>query len=111
MSPRQTNLVKGTLDLLILKTLALGPRHGLGIARRIEQLTRGTFHVKAGSLFPALHRLDQEGAITETEAPAGGHGRARYYRMTKSGERQLQAATENWERVTAAVGHVLSATS
>lgn len=109
MARRQTEIVKGTLDLLVLKTLALEPRHGVGVADRIEQLTRGTFQVKPGSLFPALHRLEQDGFLTGEwgETPEGR--RARYYRITAAGLRQLAAEKRNWARVVLAIGQILEA--
>ena len=109
MARRQTEIMKGTLDLLVLKTLALEPRHGVGVADRIEQITRGTFQVKPGSLFPALHRLEQEGFITGEwgETPEGR--RAKYYRLTAAGQRQLAAEQKNWARVALAIAQVLEA--
>jgi PadR family transcriptional regulator, regulatory protein PadR len=109
MAKQQTELMKGTLDLLVLKTLALEPRHGVGVADRIEQITRGAFLVKPGSLFPALHRLEQEGSITGTwsETPEGR--RAKYYKITAAGLKQLAAEKKNWARVVLAVGQVLEA--
>src|SRR6476659_7924575 len=104
---KPTDLMKGTLQLLILKTLALEPRHGVGIAERIGQITRGTFDVKAGSLFPALHRLEQEGFLRGewTSAPDGY--RANYYRLTAAGRRELTVEKRNWSRVETAIRHVL----
>lgn len=104
---KQTDLMKGTLQLLVLKTLALEPRHGVGIAERIGQTTRGTFDVKAGSLFPALHRLEQEGFIRGewTNTPDGY--RAKYYRLTPAGQRQLTVEKRNWSRVATAIRQVL----
>lgn len=109
MAKQQTELMKGTLDLLVLKTLALEPRHGVGVADRIEQITRGAFLVKPGSLFPALHRLEQEGYIAGTwsETPEGR--RAKYYKITTAGLKQLAAEKKNWARVVLAVGQVLEA--
>lgn len=109
MSKRQTDLMKGTLDLLVLKTLALEPRHGVGVADRIGQITRGTFQVKPGSLFPALHRLEQEGFIAGewSETPEGR--RAKYYRITAAGQRQLAAERKNWARIVVAIAQVLEA--
>ena len=107
MARQQTELLKGTLDLLILKTLALEPRHGVGVADRIEQITRGTFQVKPGSLFPALHRLEQEGFIKgEWSTTPDGH-RAKYYRITAAGQRQLAAEKKNWARIVVAIGQIL----
>ena len=109
MAKRQTELLKGTLDLLILKTLALEPRHGVGVADRIAQITGGTFQVKPGSLFPALHRLEQEGFISgEWSTTPDGH-RAKYYRLTAAGQRQLAAAKKHWARIVVAVGQILEA--
>jgi PadR family transcriptional regulator, regulatory protein PadR len=109
MAKQQTELLRGTLDLLILKTLALEPRHGVGVADRIEQITRGTFQIKPGSLFPALHRLEQEGFITgEWGSTPDGH-RAKYYRMTTAGQRQLAAEKKNWARIVLAIGQILEA--
>jgi len=93
--------------MLILRTLATGPRHGLGIARRIEQVTRGTFSVTPGSLFPALHRLEQEGLIEGEWGESESRRRARYYRVTSEGRRRLGDETRDWQRVVAAVGRVL----
>jgi transcriptional regulator len=107
MAKQPTELLKGTLDLLILKTLALEPRHGVGVADRIAQITAGTFQVKPGSLFPALHRLEQEGFIAgEWGTTAEGH-RAKYYRMTAAGQRQLAAEKKNWARIVVAIDRVL----
>ena len=106
MSP-PLDLVKGTLGLLILRTLELEPRHGVAIADRIGQLTRGTFHVKAGSLFPALHRLEQEGAIAGDWSVADSGRRTKAYRLTAAGRRQLAAEKRDWARVVEAVGLVL----
>jgi PadR family transcriptional regulator, regulatory protein PadR len=109
MPKRQTPIMKGTLDLLVLQTLALEPRHGVGVADRIGQITQGAFQVKPGSLFPALHRLEQEGYISGewSETPEGR--RARYYRLTPAGERQLAAERKNWARIVLAVAQVLEA--
>ena len=104
---QQTDLMKGTLQLLILKTLALEPRHGVGIADRIGQITRGTFDVKPGSLFPALHRLEDGGFIRgEWTTTPEGH-RAKYYSITASGQRQLTVEKRNWSRVQTAIRQVL----
>ena len=103
----QTTLLQGTLDLLILRTLALGPLHGIGIADRIAQVTRGTFNVKAGSLFPALHRLEAEGWVTGAwgESPAGR--RAKLYTLTSAGRKQLAEQKKSWARVALAIQQVL----
>jgi PadR family transcriptional regulator, regulatory protein PadR len=105
------DLLQGTLDLLILKTLTLGPKHGLAIARRIEQVTRGTFEVKPGSLFPALHRLEEGGALTSEWGDSENKRRAKYYRITRTGERQLHAEEKDWGRISRAIARALQATS
>jgi PadR family transcriptional regulator, regulatory protein PadR len=104
---RQTEILKGTLDLLILRSLELEPRHGVGIAERIEQVTRGTFVVKPGSLFPALHRLEAKGFIEGEwkSSPAGL--RARLYELTALGRRQLSAEKKEWSRIALAVSRML----
>jgi transcriptional regulator len=103
----QTTLLQGTLDLLILRVLALGPLHGVGIADRISQVTRGTFEVKAGSLFPALHRLEAEGWVAGAwgQSPAGR--RAKLYTLTPSGRRQLAEEKKLWARVSLAIRQIL----
>lgn len=106
---RRTELLKGTLDLLILRTLELAPRHGLAIADRIAQITQGAFDVKAGSLFPALHRLEQDGYIEGAwGASAEGH-RVKSYRLTPVGRRQLSREQRQWARIVLAVQQVLEA--
>jgi transcriptional regulator len=106
----QSNLLQGTLDLLILKALALGPMHGLGVSRRIEQITRGAFDVKPGSLFPALHRMAEAGWLTPSWGESENNRRARYYRLTRAGERQLAEETQQWERIALGIAHALRAT-
>lgn len=105
---RPLDLVKGTLGLLILRTLELEPRHGVAVADRIAQVTRGTFRVKAGSLFPALHRLEQDGLIDGEWTVADGR-RTKTYRLTTAGRRQLASHTRDWARVVEAVQLVLDA--
>ena len=101
------SLVKGTLDLLVLRTLELQPLHGAAIADRIFQTTRGTFRIKAGSLFPALHRLEQNGLIEgEWETPPKGR-RIKSYRLTRDGRRRLSAEKASWQRIVAAMTLVL----
>jgi PadR family transcriptional regulator, regulatory protein PadR len=103
MAEKQTNLLQGTLDLLILKALLAGELHGLGISRRVEQITRGTFLVKPGSLFPALHRMEEAGWLTSLWGESENHRKAKYYRLTKAGEKQLGAETEEWQRIALAI--------
>lgn len=109
MVDQQTELLQGTLDLLILKALALMPLHGLGIARRIEQVTRGTFCVKAGSLFPALHRMEEEGWLSSDWGESENNRRAKYYELTKAGRRQLETEKEKWGRISLAIARALEA--
>ncbi|MGC2299256.1 MAG: PadR family transcriptional regulator [Acidobacteriaceae bacterium] len=108
--PSQTNLLQGTLDLLILKALGAGELHGLGISRRIEQITHGTFLVKPGSLFPALHRMEDAGWLTSGWGESENNRRARFYRLTKAGHRQLGAETAQWTKVALAMANALKAT-
>ena len=110
MPSEPTTLLQGTLDLLILKSLVTGERHGLGISRRIEQITRGTFVVKPGSLFPALHRMEEEGWISSFRGDSENNRRAKYYRLTKAGRRQLDAETERWGRISWAIAQALETT-
>lgn len=107
MPPNQTNLLQGTLDLLILKSLATGEMHGLGISRRIEQVTQGTFQVKPGSLFPALHRMEDAGWLTSTWGESENNRKAKYYRLTKAGQRQLGAETAEWKKISFAISSAL----
>ena len=109
MSPQQTNLLQGTLDLVILKALALEQMHGLGISRRIDQMTKGTFRVKPGSLFPALHRMQDAGWLSSTWGESDNNRRAKYYRLTKAGRRQLETETERWGRISLAIARALEA--
>jgi PadR family transcriptional regulator PadR len=106
---QRTELLKGTLDLLILKTLELEGRHGLGIAERMEQITRGAFSVKPGSLFPALHRLEQSGFIAGQWTANDEGRRVKSYQLTASGRKQLVAEKKQWARVALAVRQILEA--
>lgn len=109
MSVEPTTLLQGTLDLLILKALAAGEMHGLAISRRIQQITDGTFSVKPGSLFPALHRMQDEGWISSFWGDSENNRRAKYYRLTKPGRRQLESETKRWGRISWAITQVLDA--
>jgi PadR family transcriptional regulator, regulatory protein PadR len=109
MSP-ETALLQGTLDLLILKALNLEPLHGLGVSRRIEQVTRGTFLVKPGSLFPALHRLEQGGYLKSDWGESENRRKAKFYQLTAAGRRQLDAETAEWQRISVAIASALKAT-
>ena len=110
MRSKQANLLQGTLDLLVLKALGPGELHGLGISRRIEQITRGTFLVKPGSLFPALHRMEEAGWLTSLWGESENNRRAKYYRLTKTGKRQFELETEQWTTVALAMTNALKAT-
>jgi len=101
------DLLQGTLDLLILKSIALGQMHGLGISRRIEQITRGTFLVKPGSLFPALHRMEEQGWISSSWGESENNRKARYYQLTRAGRRQLESETRQWAKISSAIGWAL----
>ena len=109
MADQPTELLPGPLDLLILKALSLGQRHGLGISRRIEQITRGTFQVKPGSLFPALHRMAEQGWLTSTWGASENGRRAKYYELSESGRRQLETEKARWGRVSLAIASALEA--
>jgi len=110
MKEKKTDLLQGTLDLLVLKALSLGPLHGLGVSQRIEQVTKGTFQVKPGSLFPALHRMEEAGWLKSSWGESENNRRAKYYRLTKAGQRQLEAETEDWQRIAIAITSALKAT-
>lgn len=109
MSQSQTNLLQGTLDMMVLKSLALTELHGLGISRRIEQITKGTFQVKPGSLFPALHRMEEQGWLASSWGESENNRRAKFYRLTKAGHRQLETETERWSRISVAIARALEA--
>ena len=110
MTEQRADLLRGTLDMLILKTLSLEAMHGLGISRRIQQTTDGVFRVQPGSLFPALHRLEQEGWIRGAWGESESKRRARYYRLTAAGRRRLGDERANWAQVALAIAKVLEAT-
>jgi transcriptional regulator len=111
MSEAKTDLLRGTLDLLILRALSLEPDHGVGITRRIRQLTKGTFDVKPGSLFPALHRLEARGWLASQWGESESRRRAKFYRLTTKGRRQVEAELANWNRVSVAIGWAIKATT
>jgi PadR family transcriptional regulator PadR len=107
VNSESTTLLQGTLDLLILKSLGAGERHGLGISRRIQQITGGTFDVKPGSLFPALHRMEGAGWIASFWGDSENNRRAKYYRLTKPGRKQLEVEAKRWSRISWAIGQAL----
>lgn len=110
MGKSRTDLLQGTLDLLILKTLALGPQHGWGISQRIQQISERVLQVNQGSLYPALHRLEEQGWLASEWGTSEANREAKFYRLTRSGQRQLQMESENWARLSAAVGKILEST-
>jgi transcriptional regulator len=109
MPPSRASLLQGTLDLLILKALTTGELHGLGVSRRIDQMTRGTFVVQPGSLFPALHRLEEAGWLSSSWKPSENNRKAKYYELTKAGRRQLEDEKLQWKRIALAIERALEA--
>lgn len=109
MAPSKSDLLQGTLDVLVLKTLSNGPMHGWGISQRIQQVSEDVLEVNQGSLYPALHRLEEKGWISAEWGNSENNRRARFYSLTRLGRRQLAEETESWERFAAAVGRVLAA--
>jgi PadR family transcriptional regulator PadR len=107
MPRTRTTLLQGTLDLLILKALATGELHGLGVSRRVEQITGGTFQVQPGSLFPALHRLEEAGWLKADWQPSENNRRAKYYALTRAGRKQLGQETALWNRIALAMARAL----
>jgi PadR family transcriptional regulator PadR len=107
MAPK-SDLLQGTLDLLILKTLAAGPMHGWGISLDIQQVSREVLQVNQGSLYPALHRLEQQGLIESEWGSSDNNRQAKFYRLTRAGRKQLADETKNWARLSEAVGRVLT---
>ena len=103
----KADLLQGTLDLLILKTLALQTMHGWGIAQRIQQISQDVLQVQQGSLYPALHRLEQKGWIDAEWGDSDNNRKAKHYRLTRTGRKQLELETSNWERLSAAVRQIL----
>jgi transcriptional regulator len=107
MAEKRIDLPQGTLDLLILKTLALEPQHGWAISDRIEQVSSDVLSIKQGSLYPALHRIERRGWIKAKWGTSDNNRRAKYYELTKSGRKQLQDEESDWRKLTAAVGQIL----
>jgi transcriptional regulator len=110
MNDERLELPQGTLDLLILKTLALEPQHGWAISERLHQISSARLLIRQGSLYPALHRLERRGWIKARWATSENNRRAKYYELTRKGRSQLEAQTDAWRRLTAAIGQVLEAT-
>lgn len=109
MGDKASDLVQGTLDMLVLKTLALEPMHGYGITVRIEQMSRGVFRVNAGSLFLAIQRLERDGLVESEWKPTENNRRAKYYAMTKKGRKRLDNETREWGSQAAAIARILEA--
>jgi len=107
----KNDLLQGTLDLLILKTLALGAQHGWAISQRIQQMSADVLRVQQGSLYPALHRLEDQGLIASAWGMSELRREAKFYRLTRKGQRQLEVETANWTRMAAAIGRVLETLS
>src|SRR5688572_22419608 len=107
MATDRIDLPQGTLDLLILKTLALEPRHGWAISERIQQISSDVLQVQQGSLYPALHRLERRGWIKAHWGTSDNNRKAKYYELTRTGRKQLETATDGWRKLTGAVGQIL----
>ncbi len=110
MTKSEADLLQGTLDLLILKTLALEPMHGYGVSLRIQQISRDALRVQQGSLYPALYRLENQRLIAYDWGTSENGRRAKFYRLTKAGKRRLESETESWERLSRAVNRILRTT-
>ena len=109
MLSQPSEILQGTLELLILRALEPGTLHGLGVSDRIKQVTRGVFHVKPGSLFPALHRMEEAGWLAAAWGESENNRRAKFYRLTAAGRRQLQTETRQWETIALAIASALQA--
>jgi PadR family transcriptional regulator len=108
LAKSNVDLLQGTLDLLVLRTLVPGPQHGWGISQRIQQTSEDVLRVNQGSLYPALHRLEQEGWIDAEWGASDNNRKAKFYRLTRAGRRRLEEETASWERLAAAVARVLA---
>jgi PadR family transcriptional regulator PadR len=109
MPDNHIDLPQGTLDLLILRTVALGPQHGWAISERVQQMSSDVLRIQQGSLYPALHRLERRGWIRAKWGTSDNNRRAKYYELTKSGQKQLEVEKHAWEKLTVAIGQVLKA--
>jgi len=107
---RQLNLLQGTLDMLILKAVSLGPLHGYGVLLRIQQISKGRLEIQQGSLYPALYRLEHQGWITSEWGESENNRKAKYYRLTSTGKRKLQAETDEWNRMSDVIARILHTT-
>jgi PadR family transcriptional regulator, regulatory protein PadR len=110
MSDERLDLPQGTLDLLILRTLSLGPQHGWAVSERVQQMSSDVLRIQQGSLYPALHRLERKGWIKARWGASENNRRAKYYELTKNGQRQLEVEKDAWQKLTAAVAQVLGTT-
>jgi PadR family transcriptional regulator PadR len=108
MGEKSAELLPGTLDLLILKAVSLGPRHGYGVLLRIEQISGGSFHIEQGALYPALFRLEHQGLLKSEWGTSENNRRAKFYQLTAAGRKRLRVETESWNRLTAAMASVLN---
>jgi transcriptional regulator len=111
MARSRNDLLQGTLDLLILKTLALGSQHGWAISQRIQQVSEDALRVNQGSLYPALHRLEEQGWVSSAWGTSDTNREVKFYTLTRAGVRQLGIETENWDRISAGIARVLKATN
>ena len=109
MTARATELLQGTLDLLILKAISLGPLHGYGVLLRLQQLSKDTLQIPQGSLYPALYRLEHQGLVTFEWGESDNKRQAKYYSLTAAGRKRLATETETWHRLTGAIGQILDA--
>jgi len=109
MAKTKSDLLQGTLDMLILKTLASGPMHGWGVSQRIQQISSGVLNINQGSLYPALYRLEDQGWIEAEWGSSDNNRQAKYYKLTRAGRKQLDEETANWQRLSAAIEQVLQA--
>ncbi|MGH9938857.1 MAG: PadR family transcriptional regulator [Blastocatellia bacterium] len=109
MAKTRSDLLQGTLDMLILKTLALEPMHGWGVSQRIQQVSSGVLNVNQGSLYPALYRLEEQGWISAEWGNSDNNRQAKYYKLTRAGRKQLDEETANWRRLSAAIDQILQA--
>lgn len=107
MAKQKSDLLQGTLDVLILKTLELEPMHGWGITQRIQQISESVLQVNQGSLYPALHRLEEQELVRSRWGPSENNRQAKYYELTRQGRKRLTSETENWQRLSGAVDRIL----
>lgn len=110
MPATKSELLQGTLDMLVLRTLATGPLHGYAVLRRIQQLSEDALQVEEGSLYPALHRMERHGWIESEWGPSENNRRARFYKLTRSGRRQLEVETSSWAALSTAISKVMQTT-